>query len=153
MCAHGKLCCLSCIAAASPCRLLLVPFCCPRQPLLHCSGSAVSSPSTMSSQNPPLRRSFPAESFPPALLSPHQPPSPAYFGGTIKQIPPSPSPAPCIAVSLWCRPFHLVLHHLKNLPVAQSLHFPSSISALSVLQFTEGLLYPYDERPPFSSLI
>ena len=67
------------------------------------------------------------------LLRPHQP--------------------PCIAVSLWCRPFHLVLHHLKNLPVAQSLHFPSSISALSVLQFTEGLLYPYDERPPFSSLI
>ena len=97
MCAHGKLCCLSCIAAASPCRLLLVPFCCPRQPLLHCSGSAVSSPSTMSSQNPPLRRSFPAESFPPALLSPlspHQPPAPAYFGGPIKQIPPSPSPAP-----------------------------------------------------------
>ena len=72
----SPLCCLSSlprIAAAPRCFLLL---CCPQQPLLHCSGPAVTFPTTMPSQNAPLHRSFPVVSFPPSL-SPQQPPSPA----------------------------------------------------------------------------
>ena len=129
---------------------------CPTEPfpptllsLFHGSGSAVSSPPCMSSQNRPLRRSFPAEPFPPALTS-----------SAIPCITESPrcsfllcchQPS-CNGAGLQCHSCHL--YHLRTLPAASSLHFPSPPSPLrrAALLFTHALLLYPCEGLSFSSI-